>query len=211
MTILGWILLGLVAGGLASHFSGREEGCLMNIILGIVGAVVGGVIFRMLGGSGVTGCNLWSLVVATVGALVEAPDELSVEHLRARIRHCISRRNQLFTLAVLDGHVIGMIALEAQPLRALQHIRHVSLVVEPRYRRRGIGRELLRQALEWARETSDVEKLEVRVRETNAAALRLAGQLAFVEEGRLKRHVGLPSGRRLDDLELALFVDSPQS
>jgi uncharacterized membrane protein YeaQ/YmgE (transglycosylase-associated protein family) len=70
MSILAWIVLGLIAGGLASHFSGRDEGCLMNIILGIVGAVVGGFVFRLLGGTGVTGCNLWSLVVATIGALI---------------------------------------------------------------------------------------------------------------------------------------------
>jgi uncharacterized membrane protein YeaQ/YmgE (transglycosylase-associated protein family) len=70
MSILGWIILGGLAGGLASHLSGRDQGCLMNIILGIIGAVVGGFVFSLLGGSGVTGCNIWSLVVATIGALI---------------------------------------------------------------------------------------------------------------------------------------------
>jgi uncharacterized membrane protein YeaQ/YmgE (transglycosylase-associated protein family) len=59
-----------LAGVLASHLSGREHGCLMNIILGIIGAGIGGFLFRLIGGSGVTGCNCWSLLVATVGALV---------------------------------------------------------------------------------------------------------------------------------------------
>ncbi len=70
MSILGWIILGLLAGGLASSFSGSDHGCLMNVILGVIGAVVGGVIFTMMGGAPVTGCNFYSLVVATIGALV---------------------------------------------------------------------------------------------------------------------------------------------
>jgi RimJ/RimL family protein N-acetyltransferase len=144
------------------------------------------------------------------GSLVEAPDELSVEHLRDRIRQCVSRRGQIFTIAVHDQHVVGMIALEAYPLRALQHLRHLSLVVDPRFRRRGIGRKMLRQALDWARETPEVEKIEVRIREANAAAAALARTAGFEVEGRLKRRVGLPNGRRLDDLEMALFVESPK-
>jgi len=70
MTILGWIILGGLAGALASALSGEDHGCLMNIILGIIGSVVGGTIFSVIGGSGVTGCNIWSLAVATIGALV---------------------------------------------------------------------------------------------------------------------------------------------
>ncbi|NLH50530.1 MAG: GlsB/YeaQ/YmgE family stress response membrane protein [Myxococcales bacterium] len=70
MSLLGWIILGGLAGALASHLSGRDQGCLMNVILGIIGALVGGFVFSFLGGSGVTGCNFWSLAVATVGALI---------------------------------------------------------------------------------------------------------------------------------------------
>ena len=70
MSVLSWIVLGLLAGGIASWIAGVEHGCLMTIILGVIGAVVGGAVFASLGGAGVTGCNFWSLGVAVVGALI---------------------------------------------------------------------------------------------------------------------------------------------
>ena len=70
MSILGWIILGGLAGWLASALMHEEEGCLMSVIIGVVGAVIGGVVFHLLGGVGVTGFNLWSFVVALVGAII---------------------------------------------------------------------------------------------------------------------------------------------
>jgi uncharacterized membrane protein YeaQ/YmgE (transglycosylase-associated protein family) len=71
MGILAWIILGLIAGFIASKIVRREgAGCLLDIVLGIVGAFVGGIIFSAIGGTGVTGFNLWSLFVATIGAIV---------------------------------------------------------------------------------------------------------------------------------------------
>jgi uncharacterized membrane protein YeaQ/YmgE (transglycosylase-associated protein family) len=71
MSILAWIVLGLVAGFIASKIVNKAgEGIIVDIILGIVGAVVGGFIFQFLGASGVTGLNLYSLLVAVLGAIV---------------------------------------------------------------------------------------------------------------------------------------------
>jgi uncharacterized membrane protein YeaQ/YmgE (transglycosylase-associated protein family) len=71
MGILAWIVLGLIAGFIASRIVHKEgAGCALDIVLGIVGAFVGGIIFSVLGGVGVTGFNLWSLFVATIGAVV---------------------------------------------------------------------------------------------------------------------------------------------
>jgi uncharacterized membrane protein YeaQ/YmgE (transglycosylase-associated protein family) len=71
MSILAWIVLGLIAGFLASKLVNKTgEGFLMDIVLGIVGAVGGGWLFNQFGQPGVTGLNLWSLVVAVVGAVV---------------------------------------------------------------------------------------------------------------------------------------------
>jgi uncharacterized membrane protein YeaQ/YmgE (transglycosylase-associated protein family) len=71
MSILAWIALGLIAGFIASKiFVGSGQGILMDIVLGIVGAVVGGYLFSALGSTGITGFNIWSMFVAVVGAVV---------------------------------------------------------------------------------------------------------------------------------------------
>jgi uncharacterized membrane protein YeaQ/YmgE (transglycosylase-associated protein family) len=71
MSIIGWIVLGLIAGFIASKIvNKRGEGVFMDIVLGIVGALVGGFIFSTLGSSGVTGFNLYSMIVAVIGAVV---------------------------------------------------------------------------------------------------------------------------------------------
>ena len=71
MSILAWIVLGLIAGFVGSKIVNKSgEGIVLDIILGIVGAVVGGFIFRFFGASGVTGLNIYSLIVAVIGAVV---------------------------------------------------------------------------------------------------------------------------------------------
>lgn len=71
MTLLVWILLGLIAGFIASHIvNHRGEGIVLDVMLGIVGAFVGGWLFRTFGHTGVTGLNLHSVIVAAVGAIV---------------------------------------------------------------------------------------------------------------------------------------------
>ncbi|MDB5396596.1 MAG: transglycosylase, partial [Rhodospirillales bacterium] len=71
MSILGWIILGLIAGFIASKLvNKRGEGLIMDIVLGIVGAIVGGFLFTRFGAAGVTGFNLYSMLVAVVGAVV---------------------------------------------------------------------------------------------------------------------------------------------
>ncbi len=71
MSILAWIVLGLIAGFIGSKLVNHTgEGILLDILLGIVGAIVGGFLFNLAGAPGVTGLNLWSLLVAVIGAVV---------------------------------------------------------------------------------------------------------------------------------------------
>lgn len=71
MSIIAWLILGLIAGFIASKIVNRQgEGVLVDIVLGIIGAVVGGFLFNAFGAAGVTGFNLYSMLVAVVGAIV---------------------------------------------------------------------------------------------------------------------------------------------
>jgi len=71
MSIIGWIVLGLIAGFIASKVVNKEgEGFFLDIVLGIVGAIVGGFIFAQFGAAGVTGFNLYSMLVAIAGAII---------------------------------------------------------------------------------------------------------------------------------------------
>ena len=71
MSFLAWIVLGLVAGFIASKIvNNKGEGLFLDVVLGIVGAVVGGWLFGVFGASGVSGVNLYSLLVAVAGAIV---------------------------------------------------------------------------------------------------------------------------------------------
>ena len=71
MGIIAWIVLGLIAGFIASKIVNHTgSGILMDMVLGIVGALVGGFLFSMFGAVGVTGFNIYSMLVAVVGAVV---------------------------------------------------------------------------------------------------------------------------------------------
>jgi uncharacterized membrane protein YeaQ/YmgE (transglycosylase-associated protein family) len=71
MSILAWIVLGLLSGFIASRIvNSRGAGLLLDFVLGVVGSAVGGFLFNAVGSAGVTGFNLWSLFVSVVGAIV---------------------------------------------------------------------------------------------------------------------------------------------
>ncbi len=70
--IIAWLLVGLIAGILGKLIMpGRDPGdFLLTIVIGMVGALVGGLVVQLLGGTGVTGFNVWSILVATLGAVI---------------------------------------------------------------------------------------------------------------------------------------------
>jgi uncharacterized membrane protein YeaQ/YmgE (transglycosylase-associated protein family) len=71
MGIIAWLVLGLIAGFIASKIVNRSgSGIILDLILGVVGAFAGGFLFHLIGARGITGFNAWSLLVAVIGAVV---------------------------------------------------------------------------------------------------------------------------------------------
>ena len=72
MGIIAWIVVGLIAGALAKFILPGDDpgGIIVTILIGIAGAFVGGFVFSLLGGTGMTGFSLWSIIVATIGAII---------------------------------------------------------------------------------------------------------------------------------------------
>ena len=72
MGILSWIIVGALAGWIASLIMGtnNQQGCLLDIVVGVVGAFIGGFVMSLLGFGTFTGFNLWSIIVAIVGAVI---------------------------------------------------------------------------------------------------------------------------------------------
>ena len=71
MHIISWLVLGLIAGFIGSKIVNKSgEGLILDIVLGVVGAIVGGFLFNLVGAQGVTGLNIYSMFVAVIGAVV---------------------------------------------------------------------------------------------------------------------------------------------
>lgn len=72
MGFIGWLIIGALAGWIASRLTGNDAsmGAVANIVVGIVGGLIGGLVLNLIGGQGVTGFNVWSLLVAVIGAVI---------------------------------------------------------------------------------------------------------------------------------------------
>lgn len=71
MSIIGWIVFGVIAGFIASKIVNKQgEGFIVDLVLGVIGAVVGGWLFERFGADGVTGFNIYSMIVAIIGAVI---------------------------------------------------------------------------------------------------------------------------------------------
>jgi uncharacterized membrane protein YeaQ/YmgE (transglycosylase-associated protein family) len=71
MSIIAWLILGLIAGFISSQLVNKSgEGIVLDIVLGIVGAIVGGFLFSLVGAAPITGFNIYSLIVAVIGSVV---------------------------------------------------------------------------------------------------------------------------------------------
>ena len=143
-------------------------------------------------------------VSATPGLLVSDPDELSPDSFRRMIEQ-LAGDVGCYLVAEDDGRIVGHAFIRPMDLRAVAHVYRLTIVVHPTRWRRGVGKTLMEALGKWAAQSPRVEKVELLVRSTNEAAVALYRQFGFVEEGRLRNRIRLPSGAYVDDISMAWF------
>ncbi|MEO6564687.1 MAG: GNAT family N-acetyltransferase [Casimicrobiaceae bacterium] len=145
-------------------------------------------------------------VSATPGLLVSRPDELSPDSFSRMIVQLAGDVGCYF-VAEDEGRIVGHAFLCPMDLRAVAHVYRLTIVVHPTKWKHGVGRALMEALCKWASHSPRVEKIELLVRSTNEAAVSLYAQFCFVEEGRLRNRIRLPSGAFVDDISMAWFPE----
>jgi putative acetyltransferase len=138
------------------------------------------------------------------GLLAAKPYEIPVSAFRSKIEALGS--DGLYVVMESGGRRVGHLLLEPLGLSSTRHVSQLTIVVHPGQTGKGYGKALMKYAIEWARKSDRVEKIELHVRSTNPRAIALYESLGFVREGQLKNRVKLRHGYA-DDICMALFVD----
>src|SRR4029077_19065880 len=140
----------------------------------------------------------------TAGFLASQPGELRPESFASLIA-ALSDGSGCYVVAEEEGHIVGHAFLKPIDLRATAHVFVLTIVVHPGHAARGIGTAIMDAVANWARRTSQVQKVELCVRSTNARARRLYEKFGFVEEGCFRNRICLPDGKLIDDITMAWF------
>lgn len=112
----------------------------------------------------------------------------------------------IYLVAEQNGRLVGHAFLNPLPLKSLAHVAALSIGVHLEWQDKGIGQMLIRQLIEWARENSNLEKIELNVRASSERALALYRKMEFIEERRLKKRVKISESNYIDDIIMALHL-----
>lgn len=119
-----------------------------------------------------------------------APDEFkyTVEEERILLAESKAADNSLFLVAMADGHLVGELTCRAgTAIKAQRHAATLGMSVAPDWRGQGIGARLLSCAIDWAKHSETIKRIELRVFATNERAIHLYTKYGFVQEGLLKK------------------------
>lgn len=137
------------------------------------------------------------------GLLAARPHEIPVSAFRSKIKTLGS--DGLYVVMESGGQRVGHLFLEPLALSSTRHVSQLAIVVHPGQTGRGYGKALMEYAVEWARKSDRVEKIELHVGSTTPGAIALYESFGFVREDQLKRRIKLRQGYD-DAICMALFV-----
>lgn len=135
------------------------------------------------------------------GLFVSQPLELSEQ----KIKYTIETIQGIYLVAEKKGLILGHAFLERLHLQSIRHVAQLTIAVHKGYQDQGIGTLILEKLIEWAKQSSDVEKIELNVRASNARAIALYKKMGFLEEGRLKKRIKV-ADQYIDDILMALHL-----
>lgn len=141
-------------------------------------------------------------IAQTPGYFCSQPSELTEK----AIVQTIESPHSIYLVAEHEGQIIGHAFLESHTLQTLRHIADLNIAVHLGWQRKGIGRKLIEQLIERAKNTAVIEKIELNVRCSNEPAISLYKKLGFQEEGRLKNRLKVKDGY-IDDLIMGLVLN----
>ena len=131
------------------------------------------------------------------------PHEIPMEAFRSTIQALQGRG--LFIVLEEEGELRGHLILQPMDLYSTRHVVWLTIVVHPGHTGRGYGRCLMEYAIDWARKSKEVEKIELYVRSGNTRAIKLYESFGFEIEGIHRDRIRL-TDRYVDDISMALFV-----
>ncbi len=123
------------------------------------------------------------------GIFCSSPSELTSLSVIDTISTFTSTQKGVYLVAEWENQIVGHAFLEPLELHSLCHVAQLNLAVHRGWERKGIGTHLLKQLLEWAKNSPTIKKIELHVRATNIPAIALYKKMGFQEEGRLTKRV----------------------
>ena len=142
-----------------------------------------------------------------------APDEFdySVDDERKMLADSLAADNSLFLVALAGQELVGELTCKVNSRRRAQsHVATLGMSVRSDWRHKGIGAKLMERAIEWARQSNTIKRLQLQVFATNEPAIRLYKKCGFVQEGILRKAV-FRHGKFHDDLVMALLLEEAPS
>ncbi len=142
-------------------------------------------------------------IAQTPGFFCSTPAELTAENVINTITSFLGNKTGVYLVAEYEGEIIGHAFLEPNYVKSLAHVAELNIAVHLGWQQKGIGRQLLQQIIDWAKESGRIEKIELNVRASNTAAISLYRRIGFQEEGRLKKRVKIKD-YYIDDIVMGL-------